>query len=72
MQIEVTAVSVIRRALGLLRGCVATVNAQLGTSHVARGVGEEEGDGAHEVLGLAHLALGDERDPLLGELGVLV
>ena len=72
MQIEVTAVSVIRRARRLLRGGVATVNAQLSTGHVAGSVGEEEGDGAHEVLGLAHLALGDERDPLLGELGVLV
>ena len=72
MQIEVTAVSVVRQACMLLRGRVATVDAQLGAGHVAGGVGEKEGDGAHEVLGLAHLALGDERDPLLGELGVLI
>ena len=71
-QIQVTAVSVVRRACILLRGRVATVNAQLGAGHVAGGVGEKEGDGTHEVLGLAHLALRDERDPLLGELGVLV
>jgi hypothetical protein len=55
-----------------LRDSVATVNTQLGAGHVARSIGEEEGDGAHEVLGLAHLALRNERDPLLGELGVVV
>lgn len=66
------AVSVVRRSRILLRGRVATVNTELGAGHVAGGVGEEEGDGAHEVLGLAHLALRDERDPFLGELGVLV
>ena len=72
MQIEVTAVSVIRRAQRLLRGGVAAINTQLGTGHVAGSVGEEEGDCAHEVLGLAHLALRDEGDPLFGELRVLV
>lgn len=72
VQIEVTAIPVFRRALIRLRGRVTTVNAELGASHVAGGIGEEEGDGAHEILGLAHLALGDEGDPLLGELGVLV
>jgi len=72
MRIETIAVSVVRRVCIRLRSCVATVDAQLGASHVARGVGEEEGDGAHEVFGLAHLALRDEGDPLLGELGVLV
>lgn len=71
-QIEVTAVSVVRRVWKLLRGRVATINAEFSTGHVAGGVGEEEGDSAHEVFGLAHLALRDEGDPLLGELGVLV
>ena len=71
-QIEVIAVSVVRRVWKLLRGRVATINAELSTGHVAGGVGEEEGDGAHEVLGLSHLALRDKGDPLLGELGVLV
>jgi hypothetical protein len=71
-QIEVTAVSVVRRVWKLLRGRVATIDTQLGAGHVAGGIGEEEGDGTHEVLRLAHLALRDERDPLLGELGVLV
>ena len=70
--IEVTAVSVVRWTCTSLGRGVATVNAQLGAGHVAGGVGEEESDGAHEVLRLAHLALGNERDPLLGELGVLV
>lgn len=71
-QIEVVAVSVVRRVWKLLRGRVATINAELSTGHVAGGVGEEEGDGAHEVLGLPHLALRDKGDPLLGELGVVI
>lgn len=55
-----------------LRDSVATINTQLRAGHVQGGIGEEEGDGTHEVLGLAHLALRDEGDPLLGELGVVV
>jgi hypothetical protein len=60
------------KACTRLRDGVAAVDAQLRAGHVARSVGEEEGDSAHEVLGLAHLALRDEGDPLLGELGVVV
>jgi len=74
MQFEGIVVPVDRRS-GLrlyLRRSVATVDAQLGAGHVAGSVGEEESDGAHEVLGLTHLALRDEGDPLLGELGVFV
>jgi len=55
-----------------LRDGVTAVDAQLGTGHVPGSVGEQECDGAHEVLGPAHLALWDEGDPLLGELGVVV
>jgi hypothetical protein len=55
-----------------LRDGVAAVDAQIGAGHVTGGVGEQECDGAHEVLGSAHLALRDEGDPLLGELGVVV
>jgi hypothetical protein len=55
-----------------LRDGVAAVDAQLGAGHVTGGVGEQECDGAHEVLGPAHLALRDEGDPLLGELGVVI
>jgi hypothetical protein len=55
-----------------LRDSVAAVDAQLGAGHVTGGVGEQECDGAHEVLGPAHLALRDEGDPLLGKLGVVV
>jgi len=51
---------------------VAAVDANVGARDILRRVGQQEGDGAHEVLGLAHLALGDERGPLLLEVGVLV
>lgn len=51
---------------------IATVDTEIGAGHVLAGVGQEEGDGAHEVLGLAHLALGDERGPLLAQVRVLV
>ena len=50
----------------------ALLDAQLSAGHVAGGVGEQECDGAHEVLGPAHLALRNEGDPLLGELGVVI
>lgn len=60
------------RACIRLRDGVATINTQLGASHVARGIGQEEGNGAHKVLRLAHFALRDEGNPLLGELGVVV
>jgi hypothetical protein len=69
--IKEAAVSVVVGCIRL-RDSVATVNTQLGAGHVARGIGKEESDGTHEVLGLAHLALRNEGDPLLGELGVVV
>lgn len=51
---------------------VAAVNAEIRTGDVLGRVGEEEGHGAHQVFGGTHLADGDERDPLIAELGVLV
>ena len=51
---------------------VAAVDPQIGASDVARGLGQQEGDGAHEVFGLAHVALGDEGDPLPLEVGVFI
>lgn len=51
---------------------VTTVDANVGTRNVATGAGQQEGDGTHEVRGLAHLALGDEGNPLLLEVGLLV
>jgi hypothetical protein len=68
---KAAAVSVVVRCIRL-RDSVATVNTQLGAGHVARSIGEEEGDGTHKVLRLAHLALRNERDPLLGKLGVVI
>lgn len=55
-----------------LRDSVATVDTEIGTSHVASGVTGQERDGAHEVLGTTHLALGNKAGPLVGELGVVI
>jgi hypothetical protein len=41
-----------------LRGSVTTVDPQLSTSDVRRGVTKEEDDSAHQVLGTTHLTLG--------------
>lgn len=51
---------------------VTTIDANISTRHIAAGIGEQEGHRAHEVLRLSHLALGNERSPLLLEVGVLV
>jgi hypothetical protein len=51
---------------------IAAVNPQIRSSDVLRGVGQEEGDGPHEILGDAHLALRDERRPFGLEVGVVV
>lgn len=42
------------------------------TCDITRGVRRQECDCAHEVLRLAHLPLGDERRPLLLQIGVVV
>ena len=57
---------------GYLGEGVATVNADIGTSHVLGGITEQEGNGTHQVLGSTHLAGGDERDPLVPQFGVLI
>lgn len=51
---------------------VATVDTDISTSDVLAGVGEEEGDGAHQILGLAHLALRNQGRPLAVQVWVLV
>lgn len=51
---------------------VPTVDPQLGAGDVARRIAQEVGDGAHQILRLAHFALGDQRGPVLEELGVVV
>lgn len=56
----------------LLGDSVATVNTEVGASDIVGGVGQKEGHGAHEVLGGAHLALGDEGGPLPLEGWVVV
>lgn len=51
---------------------VAAVDTKVSTGDVAGRVRQQERQGAHEVLGPAHLALGDERNPLLPEVWVVV
>lgn len=51
---------------------ITTINPQISTIDVRSGLTEQEGDGAHEILGGTHLAGGNERGPLLLELLVLV
>lgn len=55
-----------------LRDGVATVDAEVGAGDIVGGIRQQEGHGAHKVLGRAHLALGDERGPLLLEVRVVV
>jgi hypothetical protein len=58
--------------LFLLGQSVTAVDAEVRAGDVPRGIAEQEGDGAHEVLGAAHFALRDEAGPFLGEDGVFV
>ena len=51
---------------------VTTVDAKVGTSHVAGRVTEQESDSAHQVLRAAHFTLRNQRSPLLGELWVVI
>lgn len=51
---------------------VTAIDAEIRTGHVRTGIGKQEGDGTHEILGLTHLALGNERGPLLLEVWVVV
>lgn len=56
------------------RSChgIAAVDTKVSTGDVGGRVRQQEGQGAHEILGLAHLALRDERNPLLPEVRVVV
>lgn len=51
---------------------VASIDLQLGAGDVVGGFAQEIGDGAHQILRLAHFALGDQRGPVLEELWVVV
>lgn len=51
---------------------VATVDADLSTGHVPGCVTQEEDNRTHEVFGISHLTEGNERSPLLAEVGVLI
>lgn len=51
---------------------VAAVDAEVGARDVAGRVREQEGHGAHQVLGLAHGALRDERGPLALQVRVVL
>lgn len=55
-----------------LRNSITTIDPEIGTGDILTGVREQKGDGTHEIDGLAHLALGNERCPLLFEFGVVV
>ena len=51
---------------------VATIDAQVGTGDILRGVRQEEGHRAHQVDRLAHLSLRNQGDPLLLQVRVIV
>jgi hypothetical protein len=55
-----------------LSASVTTIDSQVGSSNVLRGIGEQEGDGTHQIDGRTHLALGDEGSPLSLQLRVIV
>ena len=55
-----------------LGASVTTVNTEIRTGDVLAGIGEQEGDRTHEVLGHPHLALGNEGGPLLLEIWVII
>lgn len=54
------------------RASIAAVHPQVRTGDIVRGIGQKEGDGSHEILGDAHLALRDERRPLCLQIRVIV
>ena len=51
---------------------VATINFQFGPSYIAAGLAQEIGNCAHQIFGLAHLALRNQRSPLFIQVGVFV
>ena len=64
-------VSFISFLLRLSNG-VASVDPELGAGHVAGSFAQEESDGSHQILRLAHFALGDQGGPMLEQLWVVV
>ncbi|KAG7058227.1 short chain dehydrogenase [Colletotrichum scovillei] len=60
------------RTRGGLCDGVTAINAEVRTRDVERGIRQQESDGSHKVLGLTHLALGNQRSPLLLEVWVVV
>lgn len=61
-----------RRLLSRSRASIAAVHPQICTGDIVRGIGQKEGNGSHEILGNAHLALRDERRPLCLQIRVIV
>lgn len=61
-----------RRSKQYLGDGVTAIHAQIGSGHVPSSVGEKICHGAHQIFRLAHLALGDQRCPVLVEVGVIV
>lgn len=51
---------------------ITTIHAQIGSSHVVRSIREEIGDGAHQVFRVTHVSLGNQRRPVLVEIGFVV
>ena len=51
---------------------VASINPQLGAGDVAGSFAQEESNGSHQILRLAHFALRDQRGPVFEELRVVV
>lgn len=51
---------------------VATVHAEIGASDVSAGIRQQECDGAHQIVGLTHLTLGDKRGPLSLQVWLIV
>lgn len=51
---------------------VSAVDAEISTGNVFRRITEEESDGAHQVLGDSHFTHGNQRDPLVLQIWVIV
>ncbi len=51
---------------------IASINPQLGAGNVTRSLTQEESDRSHQILGLPHFPLWDQRGPVLEQLWVVV
>lgn len=60
------------QSMDRLGDSVAAIDAEVGASDIASCITAKESNGTHKVFGAAHLALWDERDPLLCKLRVVV